>query len=118
LKNILLLSSFLIIGITIPNCVHNYEPVINSISADPNPVSPGGLVNLVCKASDDDDSSLLKTESLSYSWYAAVGNIISENSDNIAIWTAPQETGKYSVSCSVSDKHNGLDIGTIEILVQ
>ena len=118
MKNILLTLSILFTGITIPSCIHNYEPVISLITAEPNPVSQGGVVNLICKASDDDDSSLLKTESLSYSWYAAVGNIISENSDNIATWTAPQETGKYSVSCSVSDKHNGLDIGTIEILVQ
>ena len=60
------------------SCVHNYEPVIKSITADPNPVAPGGIVNLICNASDDDESSRLKEESLGYSWSAAYGEIISE----------------------------------------
>ena len=118
MKNILLSLSIIFIGITIPSCIHNYEPVISTISAAPNPVSKGGTVNLVCSASDDDDSNILKNESLSYAWFASVGEIISENSDNTAIWTAPQEAGKYSISCSVTDEYDGLDIKTIEIIVE
>ena len=63
--------SNLIILLLITGCVHNYEPVIKSITADPNPVSPGGIVSLTCNASDDDESSRLKEESLGYSWSAA-----------------------------------------------
>ena len=100
------------------SCVHNYETVISGISSEPNPVASGGLVNLVCKANDDDISSVLKTESLNYAWYAATGQIISENNDNNATWTAPQEPGKYSISCIVTDEHDGLDIKTVEIIVQ
>ena len=118
MKNILLTLSILFTGITIPSCIHNYEPVISLITAEPNPVSQGGVVNLICKASDDDDSSILKDEILSYSWFAAVGEIVSEDFDNTAIWTAPQESGKFSISCSVTDDYNGLDIGTKEITVQ
>ena len=118
MKNIFLATTVLCITLTFPSCIHNYEPVITSISATPNPVNPGGIVTLTCSASDDDDSSILKSESLSYYWYAAVGEIISEESDNNATWTAPQEPGKYSISCSVSDENDGLDIATIEIVVE
>ncbi len=119
IKNSILTASLvLFVGVFLPSCIHNYEPVISTISSEPNPVPSGGLVNLVCKANDDDMSSALKTESLNYAWYAAVGQIISENTDNKATWTAPQEPGKYSVSCIVTDEHDGLDIKTVEIVVQ
>lgn len=118
LKNILLALILLFAGITIPGCIHNYEPVISMISAEPNPVPQGGIVSLICNASDDDDSSKLKNESLTYAWFAATGEITSQESDNTATWTAPQEPGKYSISCSVSDESDGMDISTIDILVQ
>ena len=118
LKNILIILSILFIGVANPGCIHNYDPVISLISAEPNPVSKGGTVNLICKASDDDDSNRLKDDNISYSWVAAFGEIVSEDSDNTATWTAPQEPGEYSISCSVSDESDGLDIGTIEIIVQ
>tara|TARA_B100000427_G_C15403007_1_gene548541 strand:- start:254 stop:577 length:324 start_codon:yes stop_codon:yes gene_type:complete len=102
----------------ITGCIHNYEPVIKSITADPNPVSPGGIVSLTCNASDDDESSRLKEESLGYSWSAAYGEIISENEDNKATWTAPSLLGDYSISCTVNDQYNGIDIFTIDISVE
>ena len=110
--------SILMILLLITGCIHNYEPVIKSISADPNPVAPGGIVNLICNASDDDESSRLKEESLGYSWSAAYGEIISENEDNKATWTAPSILGDYSISCTVNDQYNGIDIFTIDISVE
>ena len=118
MKNILLSLTVIFIGISTSSCIRNYEPVISNISAEPNPVSQGEIVNLVCNASDDDDSSILKNESLNYAWFASAGEIVSEDSDNTAIWTAPQEVGKYSISCSVTDEYDGLDIKTIEIIVE
>ena len=110
--------SILMILLLITGCIHNYEPVIKSITADPNPVDPGGIVSLICNASDDDESSRLKEESLSYSWSAAYGEIISENEDNKATWTAPSILGDYSISCTVNDQYNGIDIFTIDISVE
>ena len=110
--------SILMILLLITGCIHNYEPVIKSITADPNPVSSGGIVSLTCNASDDDESSRLKEESLGYSWSAAYGEIISENEDNKATWTAPSILGDYSISCTVNDQYNGIDIFTIDITVQ
>ena len=110
--------SILMILLLITGCIHNYEPVIKSITADPNPVAPGGIVNLICNASDDDESSRLKEESLGYSWSAAYGEIISENEDNKATWTAPSILGDYSISCTVNDQYSGIDIFTIDISVE
>ena len=110
--------SILMILLLITGCIHNYEPVIKSITADPNPVAPGGIVNLICNASDDDESSRLKEEILGYSWSAAYGEIISENEDNKATWTAPSILGDYSISCTVNDQYNGIDIFTIDISVE
>lgn len=109
----LLLALFIITG-----CIRNYEPVISSISADPNPVSPGGIVNLSCNATDDDDSSINKNETLSYEWFSAMGEVTIGETSNLATWTAPMEPGLYSISCSVSDESYGLDIATIEIAVE
>ena len=100
------------------SCIRNYEPVISSITADPNPVPAGGIVNLTCNASDDDYSARQKDESLSYEWFAAAGEIILGEPANTATWTAPNESGLFSVSCSVSDNYFGLDIATIEITVE
>ena len=110
--------SILMILLLITGCIHNYEPVIKSITADPNPVVPGGIVNLICNASDDDESSRLKEEILGFSWSAAYGEIISENEDNKATWTAPNLLGDYSISCTVNDQYNGIDIFTIDISVE
>ena len=110
--------SILMILLLITGCIHNYEPVIKSITADPNPVAPGGIVNLICNASDDDESSRLKEEILGFSWSAAYGEIISENEDNKATWTAPNLLGDYSISCTVNDQYNGIDIFTIDISVE
>ena len=110
--------SILMILLLITGCIHNYEPVIKSITADPNAVAPGGIVSLTCNASDDDESSRLKEESLGYSWSAAYGEIISENEDNKATWTAPIILGDYSISCTVNDQYNGIDIFTIDISVE
>ena len=116
--HILKIRSILIVFLVMVSCIHNYEPVIKSITADPNPVGSGGIVSLTCNASDDDESSKLKDESLSFSWSAAYGEIISENEDNTATWTAPNISGEYSISCTVNDQYNGIDIFTIDISVQ
>ena len=78
----------------------------------------GGTVTLVCKANDDDESSMMKNESLDYSWSCAFGDIESPDNDQNAIWVAPDKPGEYSVSCTVYDQFNGMDILTIDISVQ
>ena len=99
-------------------CVHNYEPMINSIHADPNPAPTNSIVSLTCKASDDDESSMLKQEILDYEWSCAYGEVSSVDQDHNATWIAPDQPGEYSISCIVTDRFNGADIFTIDITVQ
>ena len=113
-----LFSLATMISLILSSCLHNYEPVISSIIADPNPAQPGSTVNLICKASDDDESSMMKNESLDFTWSCALGEIHSLDNDQNAIWVAPEQLGEYSVSCMVSDKFNGMDILTIDITVE
>ena len=113
-KKVLILLPYLLLT----SCIRNYEPVISSILADPNPVQKGGIVNLTCNASDDDYSTRQKEEILTYEWFAAAGEITIIEPGNVATWTAPNESGLFSVSCSVTDEYYGLDIATIEIAVE
>lgn len=106
-----------VITILFIGCVHNYEPVISQIIAEPNPVAIGGVVNLSCVVSDDDVSNMLKTERLKYKWDAAVGDITGAN-DSVATWQAPQDSGHFSITCIVEDMFNGLDISTVTIIVE
>jgi len=99
-------------------CTHNYEPVITSIIAEPNPVQINGLVFLVCNAKDDDTSSSMKDEELTYEWIAASGDILVGESFENATWVAPSEPGIYSITCKVLDQYNGTDIETISVEVQ
>ncbi len=116
-KKVWLVNSILILSSLFIGCVHNYEPVISAIYATPNPVEIGGTVELTCKASDDDESSMLKQESLNYSWDSAFGDI-NAGSLNSATWSAPEEAGEYSITCTVTDQFNGVDIFTIDIKVE
>ena len=55
---------------------------------------------------------------LTYEWFAAAGEITIGEPGNTATWNAPDESGLFSVSCSVMDEYYGLDIATIEITVE
>ncbi len=106
---------FLILFFT--NCSQNFEPIIISITATPNPAQPNEKVFLKCVATDDDEENILKNESLNYSWFASYGELSTNNTDSTS-WIAPNELGDYSVTCSVSDQYNGLDILSINITVE
>ena len=112
-QNIILIFFILFLS----NCSQNFEPIINSITAIPNPAQPGDKVILKCIATDDDEENILKNELLVYQWYAAFGELSTDNSDS-ALWIAPEDEGEYSITCSVSDQYNGLDILAISITVK
>jgi len=113
LPKIIILSLIIFFG-----CSQNYEPIIKSIVANPNPVQAGNIVNLSCDAIDDDDENIFKNELLKYEWFAPYGELTPIIGTNTATWKSPEEAGKYSISCSVTDQYNGLDILAISITVQ
>tara|TARA_B100000700_G_C14783900_1_gene732631 strand:- start:154 stop:510 length:357 start_codon:yes stop_codon:yes gene_type:complete len=118
LKKSTILRILFCFGLLIISCAHNYEPTISSITADPNPVAPSGVVTLICNASDDDESNIFRDESLSYSWFAAFGEIEIGDEQHTVTWTAPEIPGIFSISCTVADQNNGLDIATVDIAVE
>ena len=99
------------------NCSQNFEPIIKSITAVPNPAQPDEKVILKCIAIDDDEENVLKNESLDYNWFASYGELSINTTDSTS-WVAPNESGEYSITCSVSDQYNGLDILSISITVE
>ena len=100
------------------SCGFNHEPTIESLTAEPNPVSSGEVVSLTCVASYDEGADAYEDDKLEYTWDATAGIITPGTSDDNISWTSPQQTGVYSISCVVNDSDNGVDIATIDIVVQ
>ena len=90
-------------------CCGNNPPFINSLAAEPQTVMVEGTVLLTCDAYDDEDTTL------EYIWDCTAGSILGES--GIATWTAPNETGVFSVSCEVMDSNNCHVIETIDLIV-
>jgi hypothetical protein len=87
----------------------NAEPVIISLTTDYTTVSPDGTVLLTCTAEDDDG------DILTYSWECTNGSLAPNS--NTATWTAPGDSGTYSISCTVNDGYGASDTATITIEV-
>jgi hypothetical protein len=79
----------------------NHNPLVSRVAVVPSTVSAGEQAIVSCEASDPDG------DALSYSWSSSAGQI--SGSGSIVTWTAPQITGDYSISCTVSDGHGGED---------
>ncbi len=87
---------------TIPvSTVGNRAPVINAISASPNPITLGGLMAIAVTASDPDG------DTPSYTWQASQGWTIATGQGTSAITvTAPTQYGVYgTVTVTVDDGH-------------
>ncbi len=87
----------------------NSSPTINSLSATPDTVSKNGISDLICIASDPDN------DPLSYNWIVTNGTI-SGTGDTVS-WIAPDTTGTFIISCTVSDGNGGESIDSVEIVV-
>ncbi len=98
----------LFIGFAFWSCGNN-APVITSLTADPETTPKLGTVLLTCNAHDEEDESFV------YTWDCTLGTIIGDG--NTATWTAPNETGVFSISCEVMDSDHGNAIETIDIIV-
>ena len=119
-----------IFGLLTFNCVSNYEPVISEITADPNPVFMGGLVSLRCIASDEDESSILAKDSITYDWSASAGSFVVPDTIDYILhpskiyWAAVDssgmetDTGYYTITCQVNDENNAVDILSIIVKVE
>ena len=93
---IILVVAALLIGGCTPA---NQPPVISSLTANEEQITPAGICQIECIASDPDG------DSLSYIWLAGGGNISGEGS--IVTWIAPDAPGAYTITVEVTDGRGG-----------
>ncbi len=86
----------------------NDPPVITSVTANPNPVFPGGQSGLTCVASDPDGAVT------QYEWTADAGTFPNGTTsqvvpapENTIVWAAPAETGYGNITVTVYDGGGG-----------
>lgn len=77
----------------------NQLPVISSFGADAASVAVGGSVTVTCIADDPDG------DSLSFAW-SCTGGSLSRTGYSVT-WEAPDTTGSYSISVTVTDGRGG-----------
>jgi hypothetical protein len=73
----------------------NKAPTITSLNPSDTSVGRGESCTISCSASDPDG------DTITYSWSATAGSISGTGSS--VTWTAPDTTGNYSITVSVSD---------------
>lgn len=88
----------------------NNAPVINSVTADPSSTYPGQDVTLTCDAEDEDD------DTISYDWSAEAGTLSATDSA-VATWTAPDDTGHFTIEVIVEDEEGLADTGDVTVAV-
>jgi hypothetical protein len=94
---------------TEPAPPENQEPVVHYISAE-HEVSPSTEIPIRCVATDPDK------DTLTYAWTASGGTITGEGSD--VTWTAPEETGDYEITTTVTDANGGEVSDSISVTVK
>ncbi|MCK4546826.1 MAG: glutaminyl-peptide cyclotransferase [Candidatus Eisenbacteria sp.] len=100
--------------VILPGCIFggngsNHPPVIESLSADPVSVEPGGVVTLIVQASDRDG------DRLRYLWEATCGNFPDGSQASSVAWQAPRCTCVCTLTAEVSD---GKDEARRQIAIQ
>lgn len=87
----------------------NQAPIISSFNASPSGVLYGGTTLLTCIASDPDG------DVVRYSWSASEGSI--SGVGNKVTWIAPDKTGTFNITVTVSDGKGGETQGNVAVTV-
>ena len=88
----------------------NNPPVITNLKAEPETVSPSGVCQIECVASDEDG------DELSYEWLASEGHIDGDGA--IVVWSTPESEGIYNIVVKVTDGNDGEASDSITIRVR
>jgi len=102
--NLVVLLTLAFIG-----CEGNDRPIIIGLHSVPAIIERGGNSTLTCLADDSDG------DNLDYIWQSSYGSIAGEES--VVIWTAPDSSGVFIITCKVEDGNGGQDIGDIIVTV-
>ena len=88
----------------------NRDPIIKSMTADPDTVAVNGTVFLTVEATDPDN------DELTFKWESSSGYFISPNGATVQ-WIAPDREGVFSVDVIVTDINKGEATETIKVAV-
>jgi hypothetical protein len=77
------------------SCTGNWRPVIASLEAEADWITPSDSLQVTCNASDRNG------DELSYEWSTTGGNITGTGPE--VTWTAPEEVGMYDITVVVDD---------------
>lgn len=89
--------------------VINQPPIITSLTAEPQAVKKATTSTIECTAQDPDG------DELSYTWSANGGSISGEGAT--VTWVAPNNTGSYIITITVTDGRGGQAIQDIDMEV-
>ena len=87
--------------------IDNYSPVIDSLGAEAEWVSPSGSLLVTCNASDRDG------DELGYDWSVSKGDITGTGPE--VAWTAPGEIGVCEITVVVDDGQGNSDRGSLAL---
>ena len=87
----------------------NHPPRIIGFWSDPDVIERGGIATWTCDAEDDDG------DELEYTWKASFGSL--SGSGKSVIWTVPDSSGIYTVTCEVEDGNGGYNTITANVYV-
>ena len=107
---VVIVAAAVILTIIFDTMLANHRPAITSLEAEPERVIPLGSCQVVCNATDRDG------DELSYNWSADGGGINGEGAT--VTWTAPDSTGSYNVTVTVTDGRGGKAMSQIIIIVK
>ena len=88
----------------------NTNPVINSLTANPDTININDTSTVTCDAKDEDG------DILTFDWYSVSGEI--DGSGEVIGWIAPNSEGTYYVVCTISDGNGGESIDSVKIVVE
>ncbi len=114
-KRLVIISVVVVVAALLPlilfnTVLANHRPAIASIEAEPMRRLGLGSWQIVCTASDPDG------DELSYGWLASGGEISGEGA--VVTWTAPNSTGSYDVTVTVTDGRGGEVMGDVTVAVR
>ena len=89
----------------------NTVPVITSLITTSLQVAPQKSIDLQVNANDNDSD-----DSISYTWTAQSGSF-DKTTTASTTWTAPQTTGSYRLTITVSDNHGAIVVVSLDIRV-
>jgi hypothetical protein len=99
-----------LLAILFDTMLANHRPIITSLEAEADWITPLGSLQVTCNASDSDG------DKLSYNWSASAGNI--SGTGAAVNWIAPPSIGSYNVTVMVTDGCGGEDMDKVTITVR